>query len=49
MAKDEDLKLLLKNVHNKSIIEQRYKKDLIKPRIESLITHINEQLKDTLN
>lgn len=48
MLKDNNIKLLLKNVHNKSIVEQRFKTDLVKPRIKRVLSLINEQLKDTL-
>ncbi len=47
IAKDDKLKLLIKNVHNKSIIEQRFKNDLVKPRLERVIEIIDEQLNDT--
>ena len=43
ISQDKSIILLLKNVYNKSIVEQRYKRELLKPRIMNLIKLIDEQ------
>jgi hypothetical protein len=43
ISQDKSIILLLKNVYNKSIVEQRYKRELLKPRIINLIKLIDEQ------
>lgn len=47
MSNDIELKALIKNILNKTIIEQRYKEDLVKLRIQRGIQLIDEQLKNT--